>query len=85
METQYEALSDDFLAAHIPTAVFIDWTKDIVDVADSSAPVQLASHDAFARVMEAKGISTAKTVCECACACLCVLEMGWVGCVGGGV
>eukprot|EP00802_Teleaulax_amphioxeia_P020776 Tamp_21076.p1 GENE.Tamp_21076~~Tamp_21076.p1 ORF type:complete len:361 (-),score=73.20 Tamp_21076:82-1092(-) len=62
VETAYEALADDFLAAHIPGAVFVDWTRDIVDLEDDTAPVQLAPLDVFAAAMEEKGVGTDKTV-----------------------
>jgi hypothetical protein len=61
VDTEYEALGDDFLAAHIPGAVFVDWTRDIVDLEDDT-PVQLAPLDVFAGAMEEKGVGTDKTV-----------------------
>ena len=61
VDTSYEALGDDFLAAHIPGAVFVDWTRDIVDL-ENDTPVQLASLDVFAGAMEEKGVGTDKTV-----------------------
>jgi thiosulfate/3-mercaptopyruvate sulfurtransferase len=41
---------------HIPGAQFVDWTRDIVDVADS-IPVQLAKASAFVERMEQFGVS----------------------------
>ena len=61
VDTEYVALGDDFLSAHIPGAVFVDWTRDIVDLEDDT-PVQLASLDVFAGAMEEKGVGTDKTV-----------------------
>jgi len=61
VQTAYESLKDDYLSGHIPGAVFVDWTKDIVDL-DSSIPVQLAEQDAFAAAMEEKGVCGDKTV-----------------------
>ena len=62
VETTYEALRDDFADAHVPGAVFVDWTRDIVDLLDETAPVQLAPLDVFVANMEEKGVGTDKTV-----------------------
>ena len=62
VETTYEALAGAFAEEHIPGAVFVDWTRDIVDLYDDSAPVQLAPLDVFAGAMEEKGVGTDKTV-----------------------
>jgi thiosulfate/3-mercaptopyruvate sulfurtransferase len=62
VETTYEALVDAFADAHVPGAVFVDWTRDIVDLLDETAPVQLAPLDVFAANMEEKGVGTGKTV-----------------------
>ena len=62
VETTYEALKDDYRTAHIPGAVFIDWTRDIVDSQDTKVPVQLAPLSAFVSVMQARGVSTDRTV-----------------------
>jgi thiosulfate/3-mercaptopyruvate sulfurtransferase len=45
----------EYDASHIPGAVFVDWTRDIVDPADP-VPVQLAKADAFAARMEQLGV-----------------------------
>ncbi|KAJ1478006.1 Rhodanese-like domain-containing protein [Baffinella frigidus] len=37
VETAYSALVDDYLTAHIPGAVFVDWTKDITEAASPGA------------------------------------------------
>jgi len=60
--TAYEALRNDYLSGHIPGAVFVDWTKDIVDTS-SPVPVQLAPLDTFAAAMEEKGVWADKTIC----------------------
>lgn len=56
----YYAHRDDYLAAHIPNAVFVDWTKDIVDPESRSQDV--ASAEAFGAFMGALGISNAHVV-----------------------
>ena len=43
-------------------AVFVDWTRDIVNLDDDTAPVQLAPMADFAASMEQKGVGTDKTV-----------------------
>jgi thiosulfate/3-mercaptopyruvate sulfurtransferase len=52
---EYRGARVEYLAAHIPGAVFIDWTFDIVDLADS-VPAQVASPEVFADTMERQGI-----------------------------
>ena len=54
-EAEYEPATDEYLAAHIPGAVFIDWTVDIIDPADS-VQVQIAPPDRFREAMEERGI-----------------------------
>jgi thiosulfate/3-mercaptopyruvate sulfurtransferase len=51
----YEGSRDAFDKGHIPGAVFIDWTSDIVDP-DDPVPVQLASAGQFAAAMRNAGI-----------------------------
>ncbi|HXN33810.1 MAG TPA: sulfurtransferase, partial [Polyangiaceae bacterium] len=45
----------DYEAAHVPGAVFVDWTRDIIDPLDP-VPVQIAKPDAFAAKMGELGI-----------------------------
>lgn len=45
----------DYEAGHVPGAVFVDWTRDIVDAADP-VPAQLAQADEFAAKMGEIGI-----------------------------
>jgi thiosulfate/3-mercaptopyruvate sulfurtransferase len=45
----------DYATAHIPGAVFIDWTRDIVDPEDP-VPVQIAGPERFTAAMQAAGI-----------------------------
>jgi thiosulfate/3-mercaptopyruvate sulfurtransferase len=54
-QAEYRGAREEYLAAHIPGAVFIDWTFDIVDLADS-VPAQVASPEVFADTMERQGI-----------------------------
>jgi thiosulfate/3-mercaptopyruvate sulfurtransferase len=52
---RYFAKRDDYEAGHIPGAVFVDWTRDIVDPLDS-VPGQIAGPDRFAEKMSELGI-----------------------------
>jgi thiosulfate/3-mercaptopyruvate sulfurtransferase len=52
---RYIAKREDYERGHVPGAVFVDWTTDIVDEKDP-IPVQIAQPDAFARKMEELGI-----------------------------
>src|SRR5699024_1395373 len=51
----YSGHPEAYAAGHIPGAVFIDWTKDIVDP-DGEVKAQIASPESFAQTMEARGI-----------------------------
>lgn len=51
----YAGHPEAYAAGHIPGAVFIDWTRDIVDP-DGDVKAQIAPPDAFARTMESLGI-----------------------------
>jgi thiosulfate/3-mercaptopyruvate sulfurtransferase len=51
----------EYDAAHIPGAVFVDWTRDIVDP-DDPVPVQIAPPSAFAARMGELGVGDATTV-----------------------
>jgi thiosulfate/3-mercaptopyruvate sulfurtransferase len=52
---RYLAKRADYDAAHIPGAVFVDWTVDIIDPADP-VPMQVASPEAFSRKMGELGV-----------------------------
>jgi len=52
---RYLPKREDYDASHVPGAVFVDWTTDIVDTADP-VPVQIAGPKAFARKMGELGI-----------------------------
>ncbi len=51
----YTAAPEEYAEGHIPGAVFVDWTADIVDP-DDPVPVQIAPPERFAKAMEAIGI-----------------------------
>ncbi len=52
---RYAPKRADYEAAHVPGAVFVDWTRDIVDLSDP-VPVQIAKPEAFAEKMSELGI-----------------------------
>jgi thiosulfate/3-mercaptopyruvate sulfurtransferase len=51
----YVAARDEYDAGHVPGAVFVDWTVDIVDPT-ASVKVQIAPPERFARAMADRGI-----------------------------
>jgi thiosulfate/3-mercaptopyruvate sulfurtransferase len=54
-EAFYRGAPEEYLAGHIPGAVFIDWTQDIVDP-DDPVPAQIAPPERFAAAMSGRGI-----------------------------
>ena len=54
-EATYRGAPEEYAAGHIPGAVFVDWTEDIVD-RDDPVPAQVAGPGAFARAMGERGI-----------------------------
>lgn len=54
-EPRYGPKREDYEAGHVPGAVFVDWTRDIVDV-DDPVPLQIAGPEAFAAKMSELGI-----------------------------
>ncbi len=54
-EAEYLAARDEYDEAHIPDAMYVDWTRDITDP-DNPLPVQIASRERFATVMGSLGI-----------------------------
>ena len=52
---RYLAKRTDYEAGHVPGAVFVDWTQDIVDETDP-VPMQIAGANAFAAKMSDLGI-----------------------------
>ena len=60
-EASYLGAIDEYRSAHIPGAVYIDWTRDIVDP-DDPVPAQLAPPELFAQAMAERGIGDATHV-----------------------
>jgi thiosulfate/3-mercaptopyruvate sulfurtransferase len=58
---RYLAKRADYEAAHIPGAVFVDWTRDIIDP-DDPVPMQVAQPGPFAAKMAELGIADGTTV-----------------------
>ncbi len=54
-EALYVGAPEEYEQGHIPGAVYIDWTRDIVDL-DDPVEAQVAPPDTFARAMERLGI-----------------------------
>lgn len=60
-DSTYLGLREEYLAGHIPGAVFLDWTDDIIDP-DDPIPVQAAPPARIAAVLGAAGIGEDTTV-----------------------
>ena len=54
-EADYLPARDEYDEAHLPGAVYVDWTRDIADP-DDTVPVQIAPPDRFAALMGSLGI-----------------------------
>ncbi|WP_422929819.1 sulfurtransferase [Singulisphaera sp. PoT] len=54
-EATYRGALEEYRAGHIPGAVYIDWTRDIVDLNDP-VPAQISDPEAFAEAMAIRGI-----------------------------
>jgi thiosulfate/3-mercaptopyruvate sulfurtransferase len=54
-QAEYAGARDEYDGGHVPGAVYIDWTTDIVDPG-SSVAAQIAPPDLFSRAMEERGI-----------------------------
>jgi thiosulfate/3-mercaptopyruvate sulfurtransferase len=54
-EARYEGARDEYARSHIPGAVYIDWTRDIVNLEDT-IKAQIAPSDQFGQVMSHIGI-----------------------------
>ncbi len=54
-EARYEGARDEYHKSHIPGAVYLDWTKDIVDL-DDAVKAQIASAEQFSKAMGRVGI-----------------------------
>ena len=57
----YTGAPEEYAAGHIPGAVFVDWTVDIVDP-DGAVKAQIASPERFKAAMEARGIGDGTNV-----------------------
>ena len=53
----YRGALEEYLAAHIPGAVYIDWTRDIVDL-DDPVPAQVAPRSDSPRPWRSAGSAT---------------------------
>jgi thiosulfate/3-mercaptopyruvate sulfurtransferase len=60
-EATYRGAYEEYLSSHIPGAVYVDWTRDIIDP-DDSVPVQVAPPERFAEAMAKRGIGDATHV-----------------------
>ncbi len=54
-EAIYTGALDEYMAGHIPGSIYMDWTRDIVDL-DDPVPVQVASPERFAEALGSRGI-----------------------------
>lgn len=54
-KADYKGAYQEYLQNHIPGAVYIDWTRDIVDLNDP-VQAQIASPEEFAKAMSSRGI-----------------------------
>lgn len=54
-EATYRGAPEEYRAGHIPAAVFVDWTRDIIDPTDP-VPAQVAAAERFAEAMSVRGI-----------------------------
>ncbi len=54
-EATYTGAAADYAAGHLPGAVYLDWTQDIIDPSDP-VPVQIAPPAVFAATMARAGI-----------------------------
>jgi thiosulfate/3-mercaptopyruvate sulfurtransferase len=54
-EARYEGARDEYEQSHIPGAVYIDWTRDIVNL-DDTIKAQIATAEQFAQMMSRIGI-----------------------------
>src|SRR5919201_5141850 len=57
----YAAAADDYAAGHIPNAIYLDWTRDIVDP-DDPVPVQVAPPARCAAELGRRGIGDAHLI-----------------------
>jgi thiosulfate/3-mercaptopyruvate sulfurtransferase len=57
----YTGAEEEYAAAHIPGALYLDWTRDIVDL-DASVAAQVADARKMQQVLEAAGIGDTQQV-----------------------
>ncbi len=57
----YEGAAEAYAEGHIPNAIYLDWTRDIVDP-DAPVKAQVASPERFAAELERRGIGDASLV-----------------------
>jgi thiosulfate/3-mercaptopyruvate sulfurtransferase len=60
-EALYVGAPEEYEQGHIPGAVYIDWTQDIVDL-DDPVEAQIAPPEKFAQAMESRGIGDSHLV-----------------------
>ena len=60
-EADYLAAADEYAESHIPGAIFVDWTQDIVDPGDP-VRAQIAQPQQFRKAMEAIGVGDESAV-----------------------
>jgi len=60
-QASYTAALDEYEAGHIPGAVFIDWTRDIVDL-DQEVKAQIAGPERFAEMLGRSGVDAGTDV-----------------------
>ena len=54
-EATYRGAPEEYRAGHVPGAVYVDWTRDIIDP-DDPVPVQVAPPARFAEALASRGI-----------------------------
>ncbi|WP_165245206.1 sulfurtransferase [Paludisphaera soli] len=54
-EADYKGAPAEYQAGHVPGSVYVDWTRDIVDL-DDPVKAQIARPEAFAEAMASRGI-----------------------------
>ncbi len=54
-EATYLGAPDDYAQGHIPNALYLDWTRDIIDP-DDPVPAQIAPPERFAAALGGRGI-----------------------------
>jgi thiosulfate/3-mercaptopyruvate sulfurtransferase len=60
-EATYRGAKEEHMAEHIPGAVYVDWTQDIID-SDDPVPAQIAPPERFAEAIAVRGIGNSTRV-----------------------